>query len=150
MKNLIALVILLFSVLSCKTKEEKFEDAYKIAVEWLWSQQSEDGAWHSETHNVLKDGKVLTPYILYYLLQVPDQVYPKNKSSIDRAIHFFENDIWVRDTMISENYPNYAAAYALRIYTLIKINDWRQWKLATYLRDQQFTEKRGTPPESMA
>ena len=150
MKNYLALIIIFFGVLSCKTREEKYEDAYKKSVEWLWSQQGEDGAWHSVTHNVLKDGKVLTPYILYYLLQVPDPVYPKNKTAIDRAIHFIEKDIWVNDTMISENYPNYAAAYALRIYTQTNIHDQRQWKLATYLRDQQFTEKRGTTPESMA
>jgi hypothetical protein len=150
MKNFLALIIIFFGVLSCKTKEEKFGDAYKKSVQWLWSQQSDDGAWHSKTHNVLEDGKVLTPYILYYLLQVPDSVFQKNKSSIESAIQFMEHDLWTGDTMISINYPNYAAAYALRIYTQNKINNERQWKLITYLLDQQFIENRGTPSSSMA
>ena len=150
MKNYLVLTLLCFSVLSCKTKEEKFEDAYKKSMEWLWSQQDEDGGWHSKTHHVLKDGRVLTPYILYYLLQVPDSVYPKNKSSVDKAIEFIEQDLWMGDSLISENYPNYAAAYAMRIYTLTNINDHKQMKLAGYLRNQQFTERRGTSPESMA
>jgi hypothetical protein len=150
MKNYLALIIIFFGVLSCTTKEEKLETAYKKSVQWLWSQQSKDGAWHSKTHNVLEDGKVLTPYILYYLLQVPESVFLKNKSSIERAIQFMEHDLWTGDTLISKNYPNYAAAYALRIYTQNKIDDERQWKLITYLLDQQFIENRGTPPSSMA
>jgi len=151
MKNILFLALSFASVilLSCNS-EKKVDAAYKKSVEWLWKQQSEDGGWHSKTHTVLKDGKVLTPYILYYLLQVPDSIFPKNKSAIDAAVNFLEKNIWAGDTMISENYPNYAAAYAYRIYTKININNRRQWKLATYLRGQQFTEKRGTPMESMA
>lgn len=150
MKNLIVLIILCLNALSCKTREVKFDDAYKKSVEWLWSQQSADGAWHSKTHNVLKDGRVLSPYILYYLLQVPDSVFHKNKSSVDKAIAFIDQDLWSGDSLISENYPNYAAAYALRIYTQTHINDQKQWRLVQYLRDQQFTELRNTPPGSMA
>jgi len=150
MKNYLILTLLCFSVLCCKTREEKFEDAYKKSVEWLWSQQGEDGGWHSRTHNVLEDGRVLTPYILFYLLQFPDSVFPKNKTAIDKAIMFIEQDLWAGDSLISENYPNYAAAYGLRIYTQIKIDDKRKSILAAYLKDQQFTEQRGTPSESMA
>ena len=38
------------------------------AAEYLWSQQSEDGGWHSHTYGLLRSGQSLTPFVLDALL----------------------------------------------------------------------------------
>jgi len=140
--------LILLSCIGCK-KENKLEASYKKSVAWLWEQQSEDGGWHSNTHTILQDGRVLTPYILFYLLQVPDSIYPKNNDAIQRGLVFIEHDLWSNDSL-SPNYPNYSAAYALQVMVLTQRNVSGQWEIVDYLRRQQFIEHRGTPTESMA
>jgi hypothetical protein len=117
-------------------------------VQWLWNQQSADGAWHSETHAVLRDGSALTPYILYYLLQVSNTIYPHDKESIRSAIEFIRKDIRhaIRDTIDAKailNYPNYSAAYALRVLHLTQTDTSLQRLIAEHLLKQQFLEHRG-------
>lgn len=141
-----------FLVLSCRTKEDPFTDAYKKSVAWLWSQQSEDGAWHSKTHNVLEDGKVLTPYILYYLLQVPDSIYEKKQVNIDKGIAFAHQSIVasLHDTVVEWNYPNYSAAYACRVFMQTNTHRDLLEKLIEKIALEQFTFSRGVPESSMA
>jgi hypothetical protein len=143
--KLFLLLSSIFLMLSCRTEEDPFIGAYKRSVAWLWSQQSEDGAWHSKTHNVLEDGKVLTPYILYYLLQVPDSIYTKDDDAVERGIRFVTNSIDSArvDSTGNLNYPNYSAAYALRLLIKMQRDTARQRLLASYLRDQQFLQHRG-------
>ena len=151
------LLISLFTCccLSCKTREERFEEAYRNSVQWLWNQQSADGAWHSETHAVLRDGRALTPYILYYLLQVPNTVYPHDKESINKAVEFIQKDMqrsitMGKDSVTEFNYPNYSASYALRVLHLTKTDTVLQKIIADYLLDQQFLENRSIRPGQLA
>src|SRR5678815_4133330 len=122
------------------------------SVEWLWKQQGEDGGWHSKTHHVLADGKVLTPYILYYLMQVPSSVYMADAGAIQRGMQFIldsMNTIF-SDSAHSFNYPNYGAAYALRVALYAK--DPAAYNLQNsihdYLLHQQFTTQRHVPTGS--
>ncbi len=93
MKKYLFFLFLCFSILGCRTREEKLDDAFEKSVEWLWSQQAEDGGWHSKTHNVLADGKVLTPYMLYYLMQVPASVYMADANDIHRGMQFLSSTL---------------------------------------------------------
>ena len=52
------------------------------AVRWLWSQQSEDGGWHSQTYGLLRSGQSLTPFVLDALLAVPAR---SRRESIGRS-----------------------------------------------------------------
>jgi hypothetical protein len=155
MKNYLILFLLLFGVLSCKTKEEKLGDAYKKSVAWMWNQQGADGGWHSETHAVLRDGKALTPYILYYLLQVPSTIYPHDKESIRLALRFIQKDMehsmkLEKDSLVEFNYPNYSAAYALRVLYYTQTDTALQKIIAQHLLHQQFFESRNVQADQLA
>ena len=154
MKKYLFFILLCFGIVGCRTREEKFDDAFKKSVEWLWSQQDEDGGWHSKTHHVLADGKVLTPYILYYLMQVPASVYIADANDIHRGMQFILDSMntTFNDSTHTFNYPNYAAAYALRIALYEKDPPFYnlQNNIREYLLKQQFTQQRNVPRESMA
>jgi hypothetical protein len=144
----------IFLVLSCRTEEDSFNQAYKKSVAWLWSQQSADGGWHSKTHNVLEDGTVLTPYILFYLMQASSFGEVSDYDRIYRGQQFVLKSMQAAfsDSSKTFNYPNYAAAYALRIMMMDKdvpLENMRE-KLRQYLLSQQFTQQRGVTEESLA
>jgi hypothetical protein len=106
--------------MSCKQEESKLDVAMHTATTWMWNQQSPDGGWHSQTHAVLKDGKALTPYILYYLLQIPEDKFIRPEGGVERGIEFIRKEINGSMTMSKNslpilNYPNYSAAYALKV-----------------------------------
>ncbi len=146
MKYIFLLVISILSVaLSCGKKELSAEEALKKSSDWLWSQQSADGGWHSETHAVLRDGRVLTPYILYYLMQ-DSKNNKKHQDEIDLAISFQIREMKSaisHDSVTLIDYPNYSAAYTLRILQDEKVDTSLQHIIASYLLDQQFIEHRG-------
>ena len=58
------------------------------AAQYLWSQQAEDGGFHSSTYGLLRSGQSLTPFILDALLSVPENILPANQAGIDRAFRF--------------------------------------------------------------
>lgn len=146
-------VLLCLLLLSCTKRDNVHADTLRHSVGWMWDQQSPHGGWHSKTHAVLSDGVVLTPYILFYLLQVPDDVYKSNEIKIDKAIKFIIANM---QTSISEDsgtlkdYPNYSAAYALRVLRIMRRDSSFQQKLTKYLVQQQFIEHRGFSPDSLA
>src|SRR5215207_3179236 len=105
------LLLFLFSV-SCQKKENTLEDTFKKSVEWMWAQQSEEGGWHSKTHAVLRDGRVLTSYILFYVLQVPPDIFRPESKAINNAVDFILKEMQSSMTAGNTNlvdYPNYSA-----------------------------------------
>src|SRR5687768_6681552 len=109
---------LLFLVcISCTRKDNDNANTYRNSIEWMWKQQSEDGGWHSRTHHVLKDGSVLTPYILFYLTS--DSVNNNRRAAaINKALEFIRRELSAAisdSTLTRSDYPNYSAAYALRV-----------------------------------
>lgn len=143
----------LFALISCQKKEKTLGTTLQKSVEWIWSQQSSDGGWHSKTHAVLRDGKVITPYILFYLLQLPGENNPARKEAIEKAIGFITNEM--RSSIDSHSitltdYPNYSAAFSMRVLHKLDRDTSLQRIIADYLIGQQFLEHRGFLPDSLA
>jgi hypothetical protein len=156
MKHIIIFFIIITVMLhiSCHDDDE-LEQTFAKSVAWLWDQQSPDGAWRSRTHHVLSDGKVLTPYILFYLLQIPADVYTPSRDAIESAVSFIRQEMWRAsvescDSLVLVDYPNYSAAYALRVLVRTHTDTALQKMIASYLRDQQFIEHRGIGSRNMA
>lgn len=117
------------------------------AAEYLWSQQANDGGWHSNTYGLLRSGQSLTPFVLEALLQVPEHVYSVPPAKVDRALAFIqaktqEGVLGLSDPGIPD-YPNYATALAVsamsrarRPHAPAQIE-----RMVAYLRSQQFTEQ---------
>ena len=154
MKKLNTLGIIFCSLIniSCKKDNTTNDDTLYRAVQWMWQQQSEDGGWHSKTHAVLRDGKVFTPYILYHLLFVPEEIYTPDQNSIDRAADFIEREMMFSlnaDSTGLTDYPNYSAAYALLVLNFLDRDSLIRTTIANYLISQQFNEHRGFTPDSL-
>jgi squalene-hopene/tetraprenyl-beta-curcumene cyclase len=101
------------------------------AVRWLWSQQSDDGGWHSQTYGMLRPGQSLTPFVLDALLPVTHE-----PAGIERAFEFLKRTI----NTDAIDYPNYSAGLAVRVAGRMK-RDASLW--IEYLRGQQFVEENG-------
>src|SRR5436190_5821141 len=89
------------------------QPALAAAAEYLWSQQAEDGGWHSHTYGLLRSGQSLTPFVLQALLEVPNGDYLAPAAKVDRAIAFIQSHtrsegvLGMTDPTIPD-YPNYA------------------------------------------
>ncbi len=148
---LLLIIIVTSGILSCKEKEATINAALAHSEQWLWSQQSADGGWHSGTHAVLRDGRVLTPYILYHLVEGKESLYHET-SSIKKAIAFISKEMRLAlsaDSSTLTDYPNYSAAYALKILQYFDADTSLQKIIAKYLLEQQFLEHRGFSPDSL-
>lgn len=159
MKRFIFLLSLLVLLYSCGGPQPRSEGGILLAeaAEWLWSQQSEDGGWHSETHGLLKQGQVLTPFILDALLAVPDSIYAADKDAARSALDFIRSQVNAGGVLgLSDpdflEYPNYATAFGLKV--LWQRGDAADREFARPMRDyllaQQFDEDRGIGPEHAA
>ena len=120
------------------------------AAQYLWSEQADDGGWHSHTYGLLRSGQSLTPFVLEALLQVPEQVYPMPQSKIDRALAFMQSKtqadgvLGMADEGIPD-YPNYSTALAVSAICRARRSGWEKQieSMVAYLRAQQFTEQNG-------
>ena len=120
------------------------------AAAYLWRQQADDGGWHSRTYGLLRSGQALTPFVLEALLEVPEQVHPLPRASVDRAVAFIRSHtrpdgaLGMTDPGIPD-YPNYATALAVSALCKAGRAGWQEQvrPMAAYLRIQQFTEQNG-------
>src|SRR4051794_21115208 len=108
MKRIAALVLLVLS--GCAVQGDRAPDTViERGCRFLWSQQGEDGGWHSHTYGLLKSGQSLTPFVLNQLLQ-SCQAPP---AAVDRALAFIkrntnrEGALGKADPLLYD-YPNYA------------------------------------------
>src|SRR5712691_1936332 len=91
------------------------QPALAAATKYLWSQQADDGGWHSHTYGLLRSGQSLTPFVLDALLQVPEDTYPLPRAKVERAVAFIRSNtrpdgaVGMIDPDIPD-YPNYATA----------------------------------------
>jgi hypothetical protein len=108
------------------------------AAHWLWSEQSDDGGWHSKTYGLLRSGQSLTPFVLDALLPIPHHA-----ARVDKAFEFLKRNFNTEPV----DYPNYAAGLAVRVAARLKRN-MPEW--LAYLREQQFTEENGWTPNDPA
>lgn len=145
--------LLLLLLISCSCRVNVSDDTLSKSVEWMWAQQSDDGGWHSKTHAVLRDGRVLTPYILFHLLQLPEEYLQEKNQVIEKGIDFIiremRSSIDESKSTLSD-YPNYSAAYALRVLHKTNRDTALQRIIAEYLLNQQFIESRGINKDHLA
>lgn len=139
--------------IGCQKKQLTLDEAMQKSITWIWAQQAEDGGWHSKTHKVLEDGKVLTPYILFQLAQIKDGSFEAHNDQAEKAIRFIVAS--VKSSMNADStslieYPNYSAAYDLRVMHKLNRDTTLQRMIADYLLSQQFTEQRGFTKDSLA
>jgi Prenyltransferase and squalene oxidase repeat len=119
------------------------------AAGYLWSQQADDGGWHSHTYGLLRSGQSLTPFVLDALLQIPEQIYPVPQANVDRALAFIRNHtqpdgaLGMADDI--PDYPNYSTALAVSVFCRARRPDWEAQveRMVAYLRTQQFKEQNG-------
>ncbi|MBK9983634.1 MAG: hypothetical protein IPP15_14845 [Saprospiraceae bacterium] len=151
-KYYLYLILISFSI-GCQKKQMTLDDTMQKSITWIWAQQAEDGGWHSKTHKVLEDGKVLTPYILFQLAQIKNSSFEEHKEQTEKAIHFIiasvKSSLNTDSTSLIE-YPNYSAAYDLRVLHKLNRDTSLQKIIAQYLLKQQFTEQRGFTKDSLA
>ena len=127
------------------------------ACRWLWARQGSDGGWHSEKYALLRSGQAYTPFVLSALLDVPEEVCPRPRGGVERALAFIRghvNDdgvIGLSDPDILE-YPNYSTAYALGCLLRAgspedkPLND----RMRRYLQTQQYRNETGFDPQHPA
>ena len=128
-----------------------------LAAHYLWSQQANDGGFHSATYGLLRSGQSLTPFVLAALLGLPKGEVPQPHAAVDRAISFIkanvnsEGVLGVMDDTAAD-YPNYATALA--ISAMIQAGTAGYEKviepMITQLRAQQFSEESGWIPRHAA
>ncbi len=126
------------------------DDAIRRAAAFLWSQQGDDGGWHSQTYGLLRSGQSLTPFVLNALLQVPPDIFPMDKGRVNAALDFIvrhtdANGAVGRIDSTVEDYPNYATALAVQAIARARREGWqnRIAPMIAWLRRQQFTEEIG-------
>jgi hypothetical protein len=123
------------------------------AAQYLWSQQADDGGWHSHTYGLLRSGQSLTPFVLEALLAVPKEVSPEPQAKVDRALAFIKSQtqpngaLGLADSGIPD-YPNYSTALAVSALSRARRPGWESQiqPMIAYLRVQQFTEQNGWHP----
>jgi hypothetical protein len=123
------------------------------AAEYLWSQQADDGGWHSHTYGLLRSGQALTPFVLEALLDIPQTVHPRPRDQVDRALAFIrgktqaDGALGLADPGIPD-YPNYSTALAVSALCRARHPGWEAQvrSMVAYLRGQQFTEQNGWHP----
>src|SRR6185503_16831242 len=90
----------------------------KDAANFLWSQQAEDGGFHSTTYGLLRSGQSLTPFVLVALLGVPESESSRPRGAVERALTFIKANTTADGTLglmddTAADYPNYATALAV-------------------------------------
>lgn len=119
------------------------------AAKYLWSQQGEDGGFHSTTYGLLRSGQSLTPFALLALLRLPDTESSSPPDAIDRALAFIKahtnsgGALGLIDNTVAD-YPNYATALA--VSAMVKSRTAGYEPMLAHLRAQQFSEANGWTP----
>lgn len=124
------------------------------AARYLWSQQAEDGGFHSTTYGLLRSGQSLTPFVLVALLGMPETEASAPRGALERALDFIKANtnadgaVGLMDETAAD-YPNYATSLA--VCAMIKARAPGYQKvvepMVAHLRAQQFTESNGWAPE---
>ncbi|MCA9246810.1 MAG: terpene cyclase/mutase family protein [Planctomycetales bacterium] len=140
-----------------KSTDKNSVAATRAAAEFLWNQQSDDGAWRSKTYGLLKSGQALTPFVLHTLLQVPEAICKPPDGGVDRALAFLRSSSNARGALGAADadvleYPNYATALALRCFLLADRDEDRDRivRMRNLLIDAQFCEPNGFQPSTLA
>ena len=61
------------------------------AAQYLWSQQADDGGFHSGTYGLLRSGQSLTPFVLVALLGLREGESNAPRGAVGRALEFIKS-----------------------------------------------------------
>jgi prenyltransferase beta subunit len=120
------------------------------ASRYLWSQQAEDGGFHSTTYGLLRSGQSLTPFVLVALMRIPESESSPPRGAIERALAFIKANTNAEGVLglmdeTAADYPNYATALA--VCSMIRSRNPGNQKaiepMVAQLRAQQFSEANG-------
>jgi hypothetical protein len=136
------------AAIGCSGSREKY--SLRKAAEYLWSQQADDGGFHSTTYGLLRSGQSLTHFILVALLGVPESESPTPRGAVDRALTFIKANTSEDGTLgvmdeTAADYPNYATALAVRAMVKVRQPGFEKTiePMVAQLGSQQFTEANG-------
>jgi hypothetical protein len=157
LRFLIVAGFLVASGRACGEAQDDAKIALQRACSYLWSQQGQDGGWHSNQYALLRSGQALTPFILHTLLQVPESDCPRPENSVERALDFIrkhvdeEGALGHADPDIAE-YPVYSTAYAVQCLVVAgKESDAAlSAKMTQYLSGAQLIRDNGFDPSMPA
>ena len=157
MLSVIAVAIVFHAVPTAAAEVESPRLALARAAARLWSQQGEDGGWHSGQYAVMRSGQALTPYVLHALLAVPEEIAPRPAEGVDRALDFIRRHVdeagalGRTDADVLE-YPAYSTSYA--ILCLLAVDDPGDEellaKMTRWLAGAQFDEAEEFSPANFA
>src|SRR4030095_792153 len=124
------------------------------ALQYLWTQQADDGGFHSSTYGLLRSGQSLTPFVLDALLTVPESLAPARPAAIDRALAFIKKNtngdgsLGLMDETAAD-YPNYATSLAVTAILKAKRQGSERdiEPMVANLLEQQFSDVNGWKPE---
>jgi hypothetical protein len=139
------------------------QNALSRAVKYLWSQQADDGGWHSPQYGVLRSGQALTPFVAYALLGTVDSMSSADFSRFFRVGEFIlerlskEGALGLFDPEIAE-YPVYSTSYAAMAVNRLQTyrhmfgseGDAALQRMRAYLAAAQFDEASGFKPTDAA
>ena len=122
------------------------------AGRFLIEQQSDDGAWYSETYGALRTGPTLTPYVmsaLFYLPQAGSQTPGAYARGVDYLAGLVGKDGQLDVAPRELLFPVYTAASASRVVVLLErsprnLHVQQAW--LAYLRQRQLNESLGWKP----
>ena len=124
-------------------------------MQWLLTQQSDDGGWHSTTYGQLKDGAGVTALALNALRQSAADPDAKVAEAMRRGFEFLSKGLAKRGTIASPNgtldFPTYAAALWLEADRGARVTgpfSSSRHNLIDYLLAAQVAEERGFEPKS--
>jgi prenyltransferase beta subunit len=121
------------------------------AVRYLWSQQGQDGGFHSTKYGLLHSGQSLTPFVLVALLGVPEsESSSPPPGAVERALSFIKTNTNAEGALglmddTAADYPNYSTALGLCAIITAKTSGYESVieRMVGQLRAQQFSEANG-------
>lgn len=137
---------------SCRQEAHNWQQSAQSirshAIQYLLTQQQDDGSWRSETHGILKGGVAYTAYITDALIESDDRLVSTQHT--DAAILFLlsaldsSGALGYTGKYVIE-YPVYATAYLHKIFPSLSISfdTLLRPHFEHFLCAQQFTEARG-------
>ena len=134
---------------ACARTDTRTEPLQK-AVRFLWSQQGDDGGFHSQVYGLLRSGQSLTPFVLEALLLADKTA---RGADVDRALAFIKRNVNAEGALgladpVVADYPNYSTALAVRAMVRAARPGWQSdiAPMVACLRVQQFSEDIGWKP----
>jgi len=122
----------------------------RAAAQYLWSQQADDGGFHSTTYGLLRSGQSLTPFVLVALLGVQDSESSPPRGAVERAFTFIKTNTNADGVLglmddTAADYPNYATALAVSAMVKARRPGYERIiaPMVAQLRVQQFSEASG-------